>query len=73
MYVSAMPSEFTAAKMAYMEAVMGPQTSERWTDCINVMMTPLDMPLGLLFVDSHFNEDSKKTVRLSKPSLALNE
>ena len=66
-YVSAMPSQFTDVKRAFMDTILGPRSSHRWVDCINEMMTPLDMPLGLLFVDSHFEEESKQTVRHFKP------
>lgn len=70
-YVSAMPSRFLDAKMEYAKAIAGPRTSERWTDCINGMMTALDMPLGLLFVDSHFDQDRKETVSKELPFIRI--
>ncbi|XP_031569786.1 endothelin-converting enzyme 2-like isoform X2 [Actinia tenebrosa] len=35
----------------------------RWKQCINAMLDPFDMPLGLLFVDVRFYDEAKVQIR----------
>ena len=62
-YVLSMPDQFVQAKRKFAEAVVGVQEYERWSSCIEGMMTPMDMTLGRLFVDAHFDEATKTTVK----------
>ena len=61
-FVMSMPQEFVQAKLKFIEAKAGVQKYERWSNCIENMMTPMDMTLGRLFVDAHFDEATKQTV-----------
>ena len=61
-FVMSMPRQFVEAKLKFTEAVAGAQKYERWSYCIEKMMTPMDMTLGRLFVDEHFDEATKQTV-----------
>lgn len=61
-YVMSMPQQFVEAKLKFAEAVAGVRKYERWSHCIAQMMTPMDMTLGRLFVDAHFDEATKTTV-----------
>ena len=63
-YLSSMSDQFVQAKLKFVEAVVGVQKYERWSSCIQGMMTPMDMSLGRLFVDAHFDEATKTTVKL---------
>ena len=62
-YVLTMPQRFVDAKRKFIEAIEGPLKAERWSDCLEEMMTPMDMSLGRLFVDADFDEDTESTVR----------
>ncbi|XP_068674901.1 endothelin-converting enzyme homolog isoform X1 [Montipora foliosa] len=62
-YVLTMPRRFVDVKRKFMEAIAGPLEAERWSDCLEGMMTPMDMSLGRLFVDADFDEDTESTVR----------
>ena len=62
-YVMSMPHQFVEAKLKFTKAVTGVQEYERWSHCIAEMMTPMDMTLGRLFVDAHFDETTKTTVK----------
>ena len=62
-YVMSMPRQFVEAKLKFVEAVAGVREYERWSHCIAEMMTPMDMTLGRLFVDAHFDEATKTTVK----------
>ena len=62
-YVSSMPDQFVQAKRKFVETVVGVQEYKRWSSCIEAMMTPMDMTLGRLFVDAHFDEATKTTVK----------
>ena len=61
-FVMSMPQQFVDAKLKFTEAVTGAHKHERWSYCIEKMMTPMDMTLGRLFVDAHFDEATKQTV-----------
>lgn len=62
-YVKAMPKEFFAAKHKYEVEILGPQESERWSYCLSVMSTYMDMSVGRLFVDAAFDDSSKNIVK----------
>ena len=62
-YVMSMPRPFVEAKLKFTEAVAGVREYKRWSHCIAGMMTPMDMTLGRLFVDAHFDEGTKTTVK----------
>lgn len=64
-YVSGMSQSFVDAKREFVTAIIGPQESERWSDCLDGMITAMDMSLGRLFVDVDFNEATKNTVSCS--------
>ena len=61
-YVMAMPQQFVEAKLKYATAVAGAQEYERWSLCLETMMTPMDMSLGRLYVDTDFDESTVETV-----------
>ena len=61
-YVMAMPQEYVDAKLKYATAVAGAQEYERWSLCLQTMMTPMDMSLGRLYVDADFDESTVDTV-----------
>ena len=63
-YVMSMPRQFVEAKLIYEEAVAGVREFQRWSYCIQAMMTPMDMALGRLFVDADFDETTEKTVNV---------
>ena len=70
-YVLAMPQEFVAAKLKYQTTISGPRESERWSDCLSVLSTYMDMSLGRLFVDAAFDDSSKNTVSFNLSSKML--
>ena len=61
-YVMSMPRQFVEARLKFAEAVAGVREFERWSYCIEAMMTPMDMALGRLFVDVDFDETTENTV-----------
>ena len=69
-YVSSMPDVFVEAKLEFFKTVAGAQENQRWSSCIEQMMTPMDMTLGRMYVDAHFDEATKTTV---KRLLSVNE
>ncbi|KAK3702463.1 hypothetical protein QZH41_020110, partial [Actinostola sp. cb2023] len=62
-YIIASPSKFIKAYERYKEALVGNKTEQRWRNCLKHMQVVLKMPLGLLFVDKAFDEESKTTIR----------
>lgn len=70
-YVQAMPKEFFAAKRKYEVEILGPQESERWSYCLSVMSTYMDMSVGRLFVDAAFDDSSKNIVSFNLNSEIL--
>ena len=62
-YIYGMSQSFVDAKREFVTAIIGPRESERWSDCLEGMMTAMDMSLGRLFVDVDFDEATKTTVR----------
>ena len=70
-YIQAMPQKFVAAKRKYLAALLGPRESERWSNCLSVMWTFMDMSLGRLFVDAAFDDSSKNTVSFHLSSKML--
>jgi len=55
-------SQLVEAQNRFLQVLMGNKTELRWQKCIHHMQSVLKMPLGLLFIDKAFNEDSKKAV-----------
>ena len=70
-YVQAMPKEFFTAKRKYEVEILGPQESERWSYCLSVMSTYMDMSVGRLFVDAAFDDSSKNIVSFNLNSEIL--
>ena len=64
-YIYGMSQSFVDAKREFVTALIGPREYERWSDCLDRMITAMDMSLGRLFVDVDFNETTKNTVRCS--------
>ena len=62
-YVLSMPDGFVKAKLQLNEAVAGRRQYQRWSACIQGLMLPMDMTIGRMFVDVHFDENTKSTVR----------
>lgn len=62
-YIYGMSQSFVDAKRKFETARFGPRESERWRDCLEGMMTAMDMSLGRLFVDVDFDEATKNTVK----------
>ena len=62
-YVSSMPDVFVEAKLEFFKTVAGKREYQRWSSCIEQMMTPMDMTLGRMYVDANFDEATKKTVK----------
>ena len=62
-YVSSMPDVFVQAKLKFVKTVAGAREYQRWSACIEQMMTPMDMTLGRMYVDAHFDEATKTTVK----------
>ena len=61
-YVLSMPDGFVKAKLQLNEAVAGRRQYQRWSACIQGLMAPMDMTIGRMFVDAHFDENTKSTV-----------
>ena len=59
-----MPQAYQDAYNDYATVVIGNKTRHRWKECIGIMRSVFRMPLGLLFVDAAFDEQSKKTVTM---------
>ncbi|XP_073245343.1 EEF1AKMT4-ECE2 readthrough transcript protein-like [Porites lutea] len=62
-YVQSMPDRFVKAKLQLNEAVTGRREYQRWSACIQGLMLPMDMTIGRMFVDAHFDENTKSTVK----------
>ena len=62
-YVSSMPDVFVQAELKFDKTVTGAREYQRWSVCIEQMMTPMDMTLGRMYVDAHFDETTKTTVK----------
>lgn len=62
-YVVAMPEVFVKAKLKFAEALAGVQEYQRWSACIQGLMAPMDMTIARMFVDAHFDENTKSTVK----------
>ncbi|XP_031569781.1 endothelin-converting enzyme 1-like isoform X2 [Actinia tenebrosa] len=58
-YVGGLPNQYRPPKGDFLISTNIP----RWKQCIYAMLIPFDMPLGLLFVDVHFNDDAKVKIR----------
>ena len=63
-FIMAMPQEYQDAYNDYITVLLGNKTRHRWKECIGNMQSVFGMPLGLLFVDAAFDEQSKKTVTM---------
>ena len=65
-YVWSMPDVFVEAKLEFYKALRGTRKSrhQRWSFCIDEMLTPMDMTLGRMYVDAHYDEATKTTVTL---------
>ena len=64
-YVYSMPDEFVKAKLQFDEAVVGKIEYQRWSACVQGLMAPMDMTMARMFVDAHFDENTKSTVKSS--------
>ena len=62
-YVPSMPDEFVKAKRKFQEAQVGVREYQRWSTCIQGLMAKMDMTMARMFVDAHFDENTKSTVR----------
>ncbi|XP_022793829.1 membrane metallo-endopeptidase-like 1 [Stylophora pistillata] len=63
-YVMSMPDNFLQAKLKYLKAVSGLLAeNKRWSDCLEIMMSPMSFTLGRLYVDANFDESTKTTVK----------
>ena len=62
-YIQSMPDEFVKAALQFNEAVTGRLQYQRWSACIQELMVPMDMTMARMFVDAHFDENTKSTVR----------
>ena len=62
-YVVAMPEVFVKAKLKFAKALAGVQEYQRWSACIQGLMAPMDMTMARMFVDAHFDENTKSTVK----------
>ena len=63
-FIMVMPQAYQDAYNDYATVVIGNKTRHRWKECIDKMQSVFGMPLGLLFVDAAFDEQSKKTVTM---------
>ncbi|XP_058965911.2 endothelin-converting enzyme 1-like isoform X2 [Pocillopora verrucosa] len=62
-YVMSMPDKFVQAKLKYVRAVRGLVAYERWSECLETMISPVGFTLGRLYVDANFDESTKTTVK----------
>ena len=62
-YIQSMPDEFVKAALQFNEAVTGRREYQRWSACIQGLMAKMDMTMARMFVDAHFDENTKSTVR----------
>ena len=62
-YIQSMPDGFVKAALQFDETVDGKIEYQRWSACIQELMVPMDMTVARMFVDAHFDENSKSTVR----------
>ena len=64
-YVYYMPDEFVKAKLRFDEAVAGKLEYQRWSACVEGLVVSMDMTMARMFVDAHFDENTKSTVKSS--------
>ena len=64
-YIQSMPDGFVKAALQFDETVVGKIEYQRWSACIQELMVPMDMTMARMFVDAHFDENIKSTVRWS--------
>ena len=64
-YVYYMPDEFVKAKLRFDETVAGKLGYQRWTTCVQGLIASMDMTMARMFVDAHFDENTKSTVKSS--------
>ena len=64
-YVYYMPDEFVKAKLRFDETVAGKLEYQRWTTCVQGLIASMDMTMARMFVDAHFDENTKSTVKSS--------
>lgn len=62
-FMDSMPEDYVEAKNHFRVAAVGNSTYDRWKRCIDGLQGILSMPMGLLFVNAVFDEDSKTRVR----------
>ncbi|KAM7438823.1 hypothetical protein ABFA07_011663 [Porites harrisoni] len=62
-YLDSMPDEFGEAKRQFVEAMAGKSEYQRWSTCVELLMPPMDMTMARMFVDAHFDENTKSTVK----------
>ena len=62
-YIQSMPDGFVKAARQFDETVVGKIEYQRWSACIQELMVPMDMTMARMFVDAHFDENIKSTVR----------
>ena len=62
-YVHSVPDGIVKAELHFKEAVTGRREYQRWSACIQGLMEPMDMTMARMFVDAHFDENTKSTVR----------
>ena len=62
-FVSVMTQNYTNAQEEYSDALRGLRKLYRWKSCVSRMQSFFSMAMGFLFVESSFDEESKKMVR----------
>ena len=60
-----MPDEFGEAKSQFVEAMAEKSEYQRWSTCVEQLMPFMDMTMARMFVDAHFDENTKSTVKSS--------
>ncbi|XP_048585788.1 endothelin-converting enzyme homolog [Nematostella vectensis] len=61
-YIDTLPSSISSLKLPFFKALGEDINTPRWKDCIKNMLDVATMPLGLLFIDTHFDDATKKSV-----------
>ena len=64
-YLDSMPDEFGEAKSQFVEAVAEKSEYQRWSTCVERLMPFMDMTMARMFVEAHFDENTKSTVKSS--------
>ena len=64
-YLDSMPGEFGEAKSQFVEAMAEKPEYQRWSTCVKRLMPFMDMTMARMFVDAHFDENTKSTVKSS--------